>query len=194
MDSRIQNLVSIINSRSAIENLRNVQHQVILADIYEKGAHGNFNLPGVDLTWCNQATYDVLKANGFDIDVFLNGKSQYAVKAVDATINVMTNIANGLTSLLELSPEAAQVFANSGVAVVGVLEGSNHLATVYGGNHVKASSTDGPFMANVGEMNGIQSSKYAFGKDALENNKVHFYIDTKQTGVFDDSNVARKFY
>jgi len=156
------------------------------ATMYKQGGGGRGHLLGPDLTYCNQATFDVAEAVGFNTNALYNGKDRGYVNADTAAKNLMKAASNNLVT--EVKGEDAQLLANRGYLVIAAMESprsgvSGHLATVRPSDAVY-NSAEGPSISNVGPLgrNKIVSTKEAFALEKYEDNgKVKFYFDFKQT-------------
>lgn len=170
--------------------------------MYQYGAGGNYNLPGPEKSWCNQSSFDVMIATGFNTNGVFAPKGRYDTTANQAATN-LENLANDSknSGIYEVSPDVAQGLANLGVTVVGAWSGGSqkgHLATVVpeSSTTLRYSEADGPVLSNVGASIGVMSTKDGFkraDKAGGWKNNVKFYVDSNQFVRFDTANVLKEF-
>ncbi|MCL2832216.1 MAG: DUF6531 domain-containing protein [Treponema sp.] len=175
------------------ENARNLiaaQDITREADMYEKGGGGRYpsGAPGADATFCNQATFDIALATGFNADALFNGADRDNVKANTAADNLAAAaVAGTVTVISELE---AQRLANMGYTVVAASKndsGNGHLATVVP-DPTKNMLNISPTISNVGAVNGVMNANDAFKGAPV----VYYYDKNQQFDKFDLSNVAQR--
>ena len=195
-------IILIPDILQAIKNLTSIQKSTREAAMYQYEAGGNYNLPGSGKSWCNQSSFDVMIATGFNTNGVFEVKGRYNTSANQAATN-LANLANDSknSGIYEVSPAIAQTLANLGVTVVGAWNGGSqkgHLATVVpeSSTTLKYSDTNGPILSNIGGSVGVMSTKDGFwraDKTGGWKTKVKFYIDSNQFVKFDTTNVLKEF-
>ena len=150
---------------------------------------------GPDTTFCNQATFDVADALGFNQTALYGGSNRDNVRANDAARNLASAAKNGLVT--EVGGAQAQELANAGYVVIGAWENptgeSGHLATVAPSSGAYNDS-DGPLLSNVGTLSrtGLVSTAEGFGEAKYKNGDVKFYFDPNQSFKYDPSLAAQR--
>ena len=194
--------IIIPNIFKAIENLSTIQKLTRDASMYQYEAGGNYNLPGAGKSWCNQSSFDVMIATGFNTNGVFEAKGRYETTANQAASNLAKLASNSKQSgIYEITPELAQSLANLGVTVVAAWNGGNqkgHLATVVSESTttLSYSNEDGPILSNVGGSVGVMSTKAGFwraDKAGGWKNSVKFYVDSNQFIKYDTSKVLQEF-
>jgi hypothetical protein len=185
---------SIENSNAQINYLISAQDATRNAHMYQKGGGGRYpSATNADSTFCNQATFDIAEATGFNTSALYNGVSRDNVNANGAGNNLALAATNGLVNVV--SPASAQALANTGYTVIASWINPTgergHMATVRPTSN-PLNSANGPMVSNVGlpGATGIVSAKTAFTNDNLAD--VKYYYDPKQTQYYDPSGIAQR--
>ena len=179
-----------------IDNLTKAQDITREADMYEMGGGGRYPnaeaAKGSDKTFCNQATFDIAIATGFNQDALFNGEKRDNVNANTAAANLAAAAANG--TIVQLTEADAQRMANLGYTVIVAWENPNpnergHLATVVP-DPSKNILTTSPTISNVGQYNGIMNvnDPMAFGTKSVS----YYYDPNQKFDKFDLSDVAQR--
>jgi len=163
------------------------------AIIYKQGAGGRWALLGPDLTFCNQATFDVAEALGFHTNALYDGENRDKVNANAAAKNLEKAASKEM--IVEVTGEQAQALANNGYLVIAAMEkydGIGHLATVRPSDSPYVSS-EGPLLSNVGPLKytGINSTSTSFGQRSYSNGEVKFYFDPNQNFTYNINVIAQ---
>ncbi|MCL2243647.1 MAG: DUF6531 domain-containing protein [Treponema sp.] len=170
-------------------NLMVVQTLTRLANMYKQGGGGRYpsGAPGAYATFCNQATFDIAEATGFNKDALYNDKKRDSVNANSAAKNLAKAAENG--TIIQIDGGKAQELANKGYTVIAAWEntsgGSGHLATItpnYPSN-VNYSNDYDPWVSNVGTANVIMRANSAFA-----GNTPIYYYDPNQ--MFDNYSLS----
>jgi RHS repeat-associated protein len=133
-------------------------------------------------TWCNQATFDVCEKTGFHTKLLTGEVGRGYTNANQASAQAYTCSHESSATLIQVTPEKAQMMANEGWTVVGTWansnpNGSGHMATVRPTDQ-QFNGREGPLMSNVGDTSGIRSASAAFGSSRLS--EVRYYYDAGQ--------------
>jgi len=176
------------------------------AAMYLKGRGGRYPItgaPGSSSTFCNQATFDIAIATGFNQEALFGKIGDRIGKRDDINANAAArNLANAAArGLIErVSGGRAQELADMGYTVIGAQEDlrisaegkpySGHVATVAPSS--SSSNTfpenSGPLVSNVGGTNGLTSATEAFRGNP---EPVYYYYDPNQKlDKYDDTDVA----
>ena len=175
-----------------------VQKSVREADMYQRGAGGNFDRPAKGRTWCNQSTFDVTEAMGADISAMTGSESRWNTTADEAARNLDSQEPVHMSRpLSKVDGKEAQSLANAGYVVIAAWEnpdeGSGHLATVLSGGSY--SESGGPEVSNVGRHSGTGSASRYFGVGqeggASSLGDIKYYYDPKQSFKYDFSKIAQ---
>ena len=194
--------ITIPNVFEAIKNLYAIQKSTRDAPMYQYEAGGNYNLSGKGKSWCNQSTFDVMIATGFNTTGVFESKGRYNTTANQAAINLEKLALDFENSgILEVSPKQAQLLANIGVTVVAAWNGGDqkgHMSTVMSEfmTDLKYSDDEGPILSNIGGKVGIMTTKDGFWRVKTDDGwkkSVKFYIDTNQFVIYDISDVLKEF-
>ena len=191
----------------AARNLSYVQYLVMVAPMYQHGGGGRYPITGTpiggDYYYCNQATFDIATATGFNIDALfgpnsLNKNDRDNTNANQATQNLVEAAKQGI--VIKIPGGVAQYYADQGYTVIAAWENPNskvsgHLATVSpnyfpsGYTNVMYPISYDPYIAQVGASpHGITNAS-----DAFKNNTPGYYIDPNQNlNTFDISGVAQR--
>ena len=191
-----------------VTDLSTAQDTTRGSPMYQRGAGGNFSIPGPTKTWCNQATFDIAEATGFDIGLLV-GYSQQGTgswrhprwnakaNAVVAWLTLLARTQSPENAALRMvTPERAQELANEGYTVVAgrlddyTSDRIGHLATVRPSEELFDPELE-PILSNVGGRNGISSARRAFLR-ARSLDEVRYYYDPKQTFTYDPSKINRR--
>lgn len=183
-----------------INGLIEIQDYVLVADIYQEGAGGNFNnfKPEDKQTFCNQSSFDVGDNTGFHMSYVYGKEWRYDVSATEAYKNLQNASQNEKTSIREINSLSAQRLANKGFTIFAAADDTGHIATVRPDFNITFVGVllNGPTLANVGESQytGIKSTKTAFGSH-FKNNHVHYFMDANQNQIYSGTkNAAKKYY
>ena len=171
---------------NAVDNLITIQDNVMENPIYQQGGGGPFGNMNPNATWCNQATFEIVRdaASNLATAMYGNDPNGYNTNANHAAVNLANSAADIDSSIMEISAESAQTLANQGYTVVAAREnttgGSGHIATVRPGNDF--DEVNGPMLNNIGaeERTGIIHTNRAFIGNDYTNGNVHFYYDSNQ--------------
>jgi RHS repeat-associated protein len=186
------------------------------ADMYQMGGGGRYPRTGgtdADSTFCNQATFDIAIATGFNQDALFQNIISDAlnIRVSRDSVNANTaarNLAYASTqgTVTQVSGGRAQELADRGYTVIAAWENpsgqSGHLATVapnislsinsyFPGipNVVNYPDNYIPLLSNVGANNGIMPTNEAFRKNTTP---IYYYDPNQQFDNFDSSDVAKR--
>ena len=186
----IQNVLKTkYGSSTERDKLKEKQESVIKDENYQQGSQGPFGFLEATskTTWCNMATQEVTFETSYELSMALrNENDPYCenTNANDMYDNLMKAAQNPNSSIVEITPQQAQVLANQGYTVVGSWKNSNpdlsgHIATVEAGHEYKPET--GPYFGNVGssEYTGTGQTAYkAFGQYNYQS--IKYYYDKEQ--------------
>jgi RHS repeat-associated protein len=178
-------------SYGQVKILMTAQKIVREAEMYQQGGGGRYpNNPFLDAssTFCNQATFDVAEATGFNTSALYGGIDRDEVKATAAANNLAK--AAG-TIVTQVSGRDAQALANAGYTVIAAWanpdpKDSGHLATV-SPSSIPYNDANGPQISNVSATNAIKSAAKAF-----KGNSPSYYYDPNQQFKYDSSGIAQR--
>ena len=178
----ISNLPTI-PSNAAVD-LITVQDKAMSNPIYREGGGGPFGNSTGSETWCNQATFEIVRnTSALRLANALYGSDPngYNTTANMAAENLMNAATGRDSSIMEITPQEAQKLANKGYTVVAAWKNpsgsSGHMATVRPGNTF--DELTGPMLNNIGaaQTTGIRTTIESFSASSYANGEVHFYYD-----------------
>jgi hypothetical protein len=177
-----------------VNNLTTVQQMTREADMYQQGGGGRYpSNPHLTTTstFCNQATFDIAVATGFNTDALFKDRDNTNANA--AVQNLAAAAAKG--TVTQVSPAQAQALANQGYTVIAAYYNTNknkdgtlqsgHLMTVspnYSGNN-----NNDLFVSHVGaKENRIDNASNIPGTYS------YYYDPNQRFDKFDPSGVAQR--
>ena len=169
---------------NAASNLIAAQDKVMSNPIYREGGGGPFGNSTGSETWCNQATFEIVRntsALRLANVLYGSGPNGYNTTANMAAENLMNAATGRDSSIMEITPQEAQKLANKGYTVVAAWKNpsgsSGHMATVRPGNTF--DELTGPMLNNIGaaRTTGIRTTIESFSASSYANGEVHFYYD-----------------
>ena len=143
--------------------------------------------PGV--TWCQAAANEILVQSGIDTSVVLSPSPKTGLPAIGYTNanqmaqNARVAAADPTSGVKEITPEAAQKYANQGIKVLVAAEntqpGQRGHAGVVAPNSQPYDPAQGPMIGQTGtaEVTGINSAQSSFIANGLE---PHYYLLPKR--------------
>lgn len=171
---------NFINDRA--QEVLDIQNLVMGLDMYAHNAGGpSGRTNSIGLTWCNQATFDVANAFGFNQTALYGSSSRMFVTANQAYENLTNAASNGTITEITSRREAQQL-ANQGFVVIvaqASTSGSGHLSTVVAGIDPDNAETDMQ-VAHVGDGD---SERRTINDSFGVNNEVQFFYDQNQTNT-----------
>jgi len=186
--------VSVFSIEQRAWNLMVAQTKTRTADMYQQGGGGRYpsGASSPYATFCNQSTFDIADATGFNSEALYNGKNRDNINANTATQNLALAAIDGI--VLQVDGCKAQEFANKGFTVIAAWENSNgasgHLTTVVPSypSNVNYAEDYNPWVSNVGTANYIMKANIAFA-----GNTPTYYFDPNQIfEKYDLSGVAKR--
>ncbi len=175
-----------VASVDAVETLIQVQDAVMNNPIYREGGGGPFGNMDSRATWCNQATFEIVRTTGSQnlaTAMYGSDPNGYNTTANMAAVNLRQAASDIGGNIVEITAREAQDLANQGYTVVAAREntmgGSGHIATVRPRHEFNEVS--GPTMNNIGAASrtGERNASVSFA-GGYERGEVHFYYDREQ--------------
>ena len=179
-------ITETVASVDAVETLIQVQDAVMNNPIYREGGGGPFGNMDSRATWCNQATFEIVRTTGSQnlaTAMYGSDPNGYNTTANMAAVNLRQAASDIGGNIVEITAREAQDLANQGYTVVAAREntmgGSGHIATVRPRHEFNEVS--GPTMNNIGAASrtGENSASDSFA-GGYERGEVHFYYDREQ--------------